>query len=854
MSQYTPRHLAFIMSLACSLVAVSEPVLILSTPQSRHAFYRNETPVLMVQIENHGEVGLPVGTLRLEAGGVLSMEKSTGEVSPGATAGFSFDLPLLQLSAGSYTFTARYETPSANATAEAVITTVHRPNPDHLMVWLWGGGGSQWYLDHGFTTWTGPGWGSAYTGDEWGRALDQGLLAGADVGISPNGGLRDVDPKQIADPDATNLAVRPHETGGVANPFHPEVARIQDDANRKLMEFVQHFPQVKTAFFNTEIVDGLEVNRNTAGKRLVEETFGADAVPAADPIWVAPGVIADTDPAYLQSKFKYQQGNGLSLANARTAEMVRRYRPDILTITDPYREAGYLNLFSGVGAASTWTYTNPDPKLMLYIETLRAACWGSEAIPLHTITLLNYPGQLAPTDEWMLTGPARTTVCTWINLSRAPKAIGYYYSSECNPESGDSVKVPLATSEKIRELSDTVFKPYGPFLTQADIAPRRIAVLSSMAAAVHGKSPSLLGGYSNYQVYHFYTLLAMNHWNADVLLDETVERYGLDGYDVLVLPKCDVLTESVYKAVQAFQRRGGLVIADQYLGPESPGALRFDFDFTYRNKVSANAIAKNIDFANWNDQLKPGTAEVQQVTGVTALDDQRIMEDYAAQLKQALAGKLSDFAECDTPRVLTNMLEKDGAKYLVLVNDNRTYGERVGEKYKAELDKLLPISTTVTLNTWPHETLAAFDMLNRRALNAEKGSDGRWHFPVNLDERGGTIIALYPRAPERLRIVTPPTLAAGIDNASLVFIEDGDGVPLAGLQPIRIDITTADGASSAYSGYYCARNGVLRLPLVPGLNESGQDWNIVANDLTAGLKGELGVHVSNAQPPQSSLQ
>lgn len=852
MPHFSRRHLAFAMSFACSLAAFAEPVLTLSTPLGRHAFYRDETPLVTAQIENRGDASLPVGTLRLEAGGVLTMEKSTDEMQPGATEGKSFDLPLLQLSAGSYTITARYETPLGNATAEVVITTVHRPNPDHLMVWLWGGGGSQWYLDHGFTTWTGPGWGSAYTGDEWLRALDQGLLVGADVGISPNGGLRDVNPKEIADPDATNLAVRPHESGGVANPFHPEVARVQNEANRKLMEFVQHFPQVKTAFFNTEIVDGLEVNRNAAGKRLMEETFGVEALPAGDPIWVAPGVIFDTDPAYLQSKFKYQQGNGLSLANARTAEMVRRYRADILTITDPYREAGYLNLFSGVGAASTWTYTNPDPKLMLYIETLRAACRGSEAIPLHTITLLNYPGQLAPTEEWMLSGPARTTVCTWINLSRAPKAIGYYYSSECNPESGDSVKVPLATSDKIRELSDTVFKPYGPFLSQAEIAPRRIAVLSSMAAAVHGKSPSLLGSYSNYQIYHFYTLLAMNHWNADVLLDETVERYGLDGYDVLVLPKCDVLTESVYKAVQAFQQRGGLVIADQYLGPELPGALRFDFDFTYRMKVSANAIAKNVDFANWNDQLKPGTAEVQQVTGVTALDDQRIMEDYAAQLKQGLAGKVSDFAACDTPRVLINLLEKDGVKYLVLINDNRTYGDRVGEKYKAELDKLLPISTTVTLNEWSHESLAAYDMLNRRTLTAEKGSDGRWHFPVELDELGGTIIALYPKAPEQVRIVAPPAFTAGTDNSITIFIEDIDRVPLAGLQPLRIDITTAEGTPSAYSGYYCARNGVLQLPLIPGRNESGQDWKIVAYDLTAGLKGELGVHVSDAHPQSLS--
>ena len=78
---------------------------------------------------------------------------------------------------------------------------------------------------------------------------------------------------------------------------------------------------------------------------------------------------------------------------------------------------------------------------MLYIETLRAACRGSGAFPMQTVTLLNYPGQLAPTEDWMLMGPARTTVTTWINLSRAPRMLGYYYSSACNPQDGDSYNV-----------------------------------------------------------------------------------------------------------------------------------------------------------------------------------------------------------------------------------------------------------------------------------------------------------------------------------------------------------------------------------------------------------------------------
>ena len=392
-------------------------------------------------------------------------------------------------------------------------------------------------------------------------------------------------------------------------------------------------------------------------------------------------------------------------------------------------------------------------------------------------------------------------------------------------------------------MSKAVFQPYGPFFTNAEIAPRRIAVLSSMASGLHGSSPNLLGSYHNYQAYHFYTLLAMNHLNADVLLDETVERHGLDAYDVLVLPKCDVLTASAFEQVRHFQERGGLIIADQYLGPELPDVLRFDFDFTYRKKVSANAIVKNTDFAEWNDQLQPDSAELQQVTGVTALDDQRIMEEYAARLKEGLAGWIAPEASCDSPRVLTNMLEKDGAKYLVLINDNRAYGERAGTQYKAVLDKLLPIDTVVTLHEWPHDTLVAYDMLNKRKLVVERVDEG-WRLPVSLDTRGGTVIALYPTAVARVRIATPAAMTLGIEKNVAIYVEDSEGVPVTGLQPLRVDITRGDGTPSAYSGYYCAKNGVLHLPLRPGLNVPAGNWNAQVEDLTAGLKSEKSIAIA----------
>ena len=602
------------------------------------------------------------------------------------------------------------------------------------------------------------------------------------------------------------------------------------------MEFVKDYPQVKTAFFNTEVVDQLGNNRNEAGLSLTEEALGFGEDDLGEPNFVAPGVIANDDRHYLLHKHKFKQGNGLALANKRAADMVHRYRPDIITINDPYRYTSVLDMFPGVDAISTWTYTKPDPKLMLYVETLRATCKPTGQIPLHTITMLNYPGAIAPTEEWMLMGPGRVAVTSWINLSRAPKMMGYYYSSACPPpgKPGD-FRVPYETSLQIKELADKVYKPYGPMITNLEVAPRRIAVLSSAASIVHRAERSI-HGYANTQIYHFYTVMAMAHQQADVVFDETIERFGLNDYDVLVLVQCDTLTETVYDHVRRFRERGGIVIADQFLRADVPGAIRFDFDFTYRKKVSADAIVKNETYAEWNDHLQPESAEMRKVQGITALDDQKIMESYAARLKKELAGIVDPEVDSDSPKVLFNMLKKGQVRYLVAINDNRTYDERVGQ-YKAVLGKLLPQSTTVRMKKSGQDGLVAYDMLERKPLEVSD-ADGAYKFSVQMTELGGKIVALYPRAIGSLEIETAKAIKRGAASVVRISMRDDRGVPLSGLQPLEVNIADADGERSEFSGYYCASDGVLNIDFVAALNDEPALWTVSAVDLTAGLTAQ----------------
>jgi hypothetical protein len=810
---------------------------------ARRAYYRGEDMLVAVEFRNASQAPIRDAILAASISGWEKASVALRSIPAGETIRTPLILPTVRLRSGEYRLKVALTDGNAKiAEATERVAIARRPNPERLMVWLWGGRGDlDWYPRHGFTSCGGPTWRSLVGGqlpESMKRYLDEALARGLDANIGLNGGIRDgdVDPGKINDPDATYM-------GGdrrvkFANPYHPAVVEQRDEANRRLMQAVRDYPQVRTSFFNTEVVDHMRDIENQAALRLMKQRLGFTKAETGPPKYVAPGVIADDDRGYLFRKFIYQRGNGLVMANKQIAAMVKRYRPDILTITDPYREVALYGLFDGVDCIETWTYTNPDPKLMLYVETLLTACKQAKQIPISTVTMLNHPGELAPTDQWMLMDSGRVKVTTWINLSRAPSIVGYYYSSECNPVGTDTFKTPYSTSAAIKELAERVFKPYGPMIRSLRICPRRIAVLSSAAARRYGKSPRLMGHYDNIQIYHFYSVMAMAHLQADVLFDETVERYGLDGYDVIVLPKCDMLPKSVYDKILEFRKRGGTVIADQYLGPQIPGVIQFDFDFTYRDKVNANAIAKNTTYAQWDDHLEPGSAELRTVEGVTALDDQKIMESYAAALKQRLAGKIAWEVDCDQPTVLFNMLGRGPAKYLFVINDKRTYDERLG-KYKAVLGKVVPQMVTVSLKRWAYPRLYAYDMLARKQL--EVGVAGEAHqFTVDLSDLGGTIVALYPEPMASIALSVPAKMKAGGPSAIEVTFRGQSGALLPGLQPVQVAVTDPAGNVNEFSDYYCCKDGSLTIRFLPGVNDRLGQWKVAALDLTSGTRAETG--------------
>jgi hypothetical protein len=838
-------------------VFAQQPAAKLAVESPRKVFYRGEDALVTVSLDN--AEGLQGATVEATSQELISASADVPEAPAGEKALVTLKIPTKALKSGrGYPLTITLKKgDQVLGTVNHSLVVLRAPQPKRFDVWLWSNGGpvEKFYDDHGFTSAGGPVY--PYSDQPAEKqvstylqpSMEETMQRRIDASIFPHNGLWERDFTLNPPPAGDDIRYKGAGRNGEQyyNPFHPEVAKLQNQANELMMQAVKDYPSLKFAFVGMEWVDDLwEANTNVGGLELMQKELGFTKEEIGEVKFVAPGVIPDDDRTYAYFKYVYKKGNGTALVCQRVADVVHKYRPDVQVLADPFRTAALYDIYPGLDLIETWTYTNPDPKLILYVDTLIAAGKPSGQNPLQVITLLNYAGAIAPEEiGWTLMGPDRAKETTWIVLSRAVSIVGYYYSSMCDPVKykDETFRVPPETSLAIKEMSDKVLKPYGPMIRQLERSPRKIALLNSASSRVHSRSPGLLG-YPNEQILHFQSVLEMAHLNTDIVFDETIERYGLDEYDVLVMPKCDVLTQTVYDKIAAFQKRGGILISDQYLGPEFSNVIRFDFDFTYRNKVNANAIltSKMHVGTGSDDHIKPGTTEMQEAKGVSAEDDKLIMESYAKQLSQTLAGKVDPVVWADQPTVLFNLTEKNGVKYLFVVNDNRAYGERVGQ-YKAMLEDVVPQDVTVRMKGQA-EGVVAYDMLEKKELPVNL-ADGVTSFNVSLNDLGGTIIALYPAKLAGLAVEAPASAKVGEASKLRFTLTDAAGKSPAGLQPIQVEIKDPEGNVSEYSEYHCAENGVLEIDFLPAINDALGAWSIAATDLTAGNTASASVKVEN---------
>jgi len=185
-----------------------------------------------------------------------------------------------------------------------------------------------------------------------------------------------------------------------------------------------------------------------------------------------------------------------------------------------------------------------------------------------------------------------------------------------------------------------------PLLLSATDTPRVVAVLLS-------KSNQVLSGHAYYETdnnyENFFRALLTAHVPADVLYDEDVLNGALGKYKAVFLPGFGKISADVQAKITSFQNAGGRVIVWPKCAP-----LYSDAQIT-AGKTSSTANIQN----SYPYYLLP--------------DQYRKWRQWQASLMYA---KVSDLlnVRCDNPNVIMNLVTVNGTKYIVLVNDTRTYG------------------------------------------------------------------------------------------------------------------------------------------------------------------------------------
>lgn len=273
------------------------------------------------------------------------------------------------------------------------------------------------------------------------------------------------------------------------------------------------------------------------------------------------------------------------------------------------------------------------------------------------------------------------------------------------------------------------------------------------------------------------------------------------------MPECDVLTEGVVKKISDWQKRGGKIIADEFLCP----GLKADL------VISSFKREKNA------------------------------VKDKAAVL--ALAGTLPDrlqalgwkpLVQTDNPEIITRTRRSGEVLYVFVVNDHREPGTYVGQ-HGLVMENGLPSRGTLTLN---QDSASVYDLTGHGLIVPSRAAEGRLNWPVNLGPGEGRIYMVTPKPLLKLSLDVPATATCGNAAKVEVSLTTTDDALVPGHVPVKVDIRDANGVRTEGSGYYALEKGRLELSLDIASNEDPGTWQIQVRDLASGMEKTQWMQVS----------
>lgn len=724
---------------------------------------------------------------------------------------------------------------------EIPVTIVARPLPQRMPVVMWGGGDIPQLKAMGFThqlmglsdyrlIWEagkpGPAMSPASI-ETSGQQLDKLLKNDLYAAVYPYPGTwvtRDEKRKEKYNRVDRNGTPSAHEN--VCGNF-PEVKEFCYNVGASIAQTFGQYPALDGSLIHSEVRDGTslcfhdhdkQLFREASGYDIPDEAVGKSGVRYARlPNFPANRVIKDDDRILGFYRWFWKNGDGWNpLHTAISRGLKSTGRKDLWTFFDPAVRVPSLWGSGGeVDIVSQWTYSYPDPiKIGQATDELFAMAEGQPGQRVMKMTqIIWYRSGTAPKlpeDESKLAAwekekpqapfitisPDHMREAFWSKLSRPIRGIMYHgWGSLVETGTTDKgyVFTHPETAKVLTELTRDVVRPLGPTLLQVPDRQAEVAVLESFASQMFAGRGS--HGWSQSWEADLHLILQWAHLQPKVLFDETVARDGLNAYKVLVMPFCDVLTESVVARIKAFQKRGGIVVADEFLCP---------------------AILPDIVVPSYK---RTGKADA----------DKAALQAQAAELRRELDPFYNRPGDCANPDIVLRWRQYRDSDYLFALNDKRTYGDYVGHHGRV-MEKGLPTTGTLTVS---RKGVTVYDLVKHRAV-ATKATATGVQFDAAFGPGSGTVYLLTAKPVAAVKLQAPARARRGavVDVAATVV--DRQGAALAAVVPVRLEVLDPQGQAAEFSGYYGAKDGKMTVRLTLAPNDPTGNWTLKVTELASG--------------------
>ena len=557
------------------------------------------------------------------------------------------------------------------------------------------------------------------------------------------------------------------------------------------------------------------------------------------------GVVPDDDPILAYYRWFWRDGDGWPRYVGAAAQAFRRGADGkglFTTFWDPgVRCPPCWGSGGAVDMLSQWIYANPEPMAVAgsaeEILAMTAGRPGQKAM-IHT-QLMCYRRQIAPENvtpsnlpPWM--GPFRGATFLAIppDVLReacwsmfAKPMYGYsFYPFNCVQNVG-AYWYPYSCPELGETMADILrntLAPLGPVLLKLGRAKPDVAVFECFTSVVMGAPYAM--GWNAPPV----TFVQRARLDPCVIYEDTVRRDSLDGIKVVFAPNCRFLTPEMIAKFEAFRKRGGILVGDG----ELLKALKADITVP---TVRFAAPPKEDQVAGVGESDPGGNPVISQARQATR-QAKLAMVANAEKLRAALKGRYVAKSDSSTGEIVVYNRRWRNVDYLVAVNDNRTFGDYVGQ-WGRMMEKGLPTEGSVTLRDEKNAVGAVYELSRGGQVPFVREGD-RVRVPVKFDTCDGRLFAFLPKP---IASVDAEVRANGDSIGVRLSVRDADGQPAHALLPVEVRVYDASGAELDGAGYLAAEEGVAEVTVLRNFDDAPGAYRVVCRDRASGLTVEKSI-------------